>query len=51
MKIPLGKMPCVYPIPIALLGAQVGGKPNYATVGEWMKLTWSKTMVKSKLPI
>lgn len=34
MKIPLGKIPYVYPIPIALLGAQVNGKPNYATVGD-----------------
>ena len=35
MKIPLGKIPYVYPIPIALLGAQVNGKPNYATVGDF----------------
>jgi len=34
MKIPLGKIPYVYPIPIALLGANVAGKPNYATVGD-----------------
>jgi flavin reductase (DIM6/NTAB) family NADH-FMN oxidoreductase RutF len=35
MKVPLGKIPYVYPIPIALLGAQVNGKPNYATVGDF----------------
>lgn len=34
MKIPLGKTPYVYPIPITLLGANVDGKPNYATVGD-----------------
>ena len=34
MKIPLGKIPYVYPIPIALLGALVNGKANYATVGD-----------------
>lgn len=35
MKIPFGKVPYVYPIPIALLGANVEGKPNYATVGDF----------------
>jgi len=35
VKIPLGKIPYVYPIPITLLGAQVNGKPNYATVGDF----------------
>jgi flavin reductase (DIM6/NTAB) family NADH-FMN oxidoreductase RutF len=34
MKIPFGKIPYVYPIPIALLGANVNGKPNYATIGD-----------------
>lgn len=35
MKIPIGKTPYVYPIPIALLGANVKGKPNYATLGDF----------------
>jgi flavin reductase (DIM6/NTAB) family NADH-FMN oxidoreductase RutF len=35
MKIPFGKTPYVYPIPIALLGANVQGKPNYETVGDF----------------
>jgi flavin reductase (DIM6/NTAB) family NADH-FMN oxidoreductase RutF len=35
MKILLGKIPYIYPIPIALLGANVAGKPNYATVGDF----------------
>jgi flavin reductase (DIM6/NTAB) family NADH-FMN oxidoreductase RutF len=35
MKIPIGKNPYVYPIPIALLGANVKGKPNYETVGDF----------------
>ncbi len=34
MKIPLGPYACVYPIPIALAGANVDGKPNYEEVGD-----------------
>ena len=34
MKIKLGAIPLVYPIPIVLAGANVDGKPNYATLGD-----------------
>ncbi len=34
MKVPFGKTPYVYPIPIVLLGANVGGRPNYETIGD-----------------
>jgi flavin reductase (DIM6/NTAB) family NADH-FMN oxidoreductase RutF len=34
VKVKLGTVPLVYPIPIVLAGANVGGKPNYATLGD-----------------
>ena len=34
MKVKLEKVPFVYPIPIVLVGANVDGKANYATVGD-----------------
>ncbi|MBN1581878.1 MAG: flavin reductase family protein [Anaerolineae bacterium] len=34
MKVKLGTIPLIYPIPIALAGAQVNGRPNYATIGD-----------------
>lgn len=34
MKEKLGALPLVYPIPIVLAGANVDGKPNYATLGD-----------------
>ncbi|UCC77818.1 MAG: flavin reductase family protein [Anaerolineales bacterium] len=34
MKVKLGSIPYVYPIPIVLAGANVHGKPNYTTVGD-----------------
>ncbi len=34
MKIKLGAVPLVYPIPIILAGADVQGRPNYATLGD-----------------
>jgi flavin reductase (DIM6/NTAB) family NADH-FMN oxidoreductase RutF len=34
MKVRLGQVPLVYPVPIVLAGANVGGKPNYATLGD-----------------
>jgi flavin reductase (DIM6/NTAB) family NADH-FMN oxidoreductase RutF len=34
MKVKLGTLPLVYPIPIVLAGANVQGKPNYATLGQ-----------------
>lgn len=34
MKIKFGPVPLVYPIPIVLAGADVNGKPNYATLGD-----------------
>jgi flavin reductase (DIM6/NTAB) family NADH-FMN oxidoreductase RutF len=34
MKIKLGKIPHIYPIPITLVGANVRGKPNYLTIGD-----------------
>ncbi len=34
MKVKLGALPLVYPIPIVLGGANVHGRPNYATLGD-----------------
>jgi flavin reductase (DIM6/NTAB) family NADH-FMN oxidoreductase RutF len=34
MKVSLGPLPYVYPIPIILAGANVHGRPNYATLGD-----------------
>ncbi|MBN1180063.1 MAG: flavin reductase family protein [Anaerolineae bacterium] len=34
MKVQLGAVPFVYPVPIALGGATVAGKPNYLTLGD-----------------
>jgi flavin reductase (DIM6/NTAB) family NADH-FMN oxidoreductase RutF len=34
MKVKLGQVPYLYPIPITLVGAQVQGKPNFATIGD-----------------
>jgi len=34
MKVKFGAVPLVYPIPIILAGANVNGKPNYATLGD-----------------
>jgi flavin reductase (DIM6/NTAB) family NADH-FMN oxidoreductase RutF len=34
MKIKLGTVPFVYPVPIALGGASVDGRPNYLTLGD-----------------
>lgn len=34
MKIELGSLPYVYPIPITLVGANVGGRPNFETIGD-----------------
>ena len=34
MKVKLGTIPLVYPIPIVLAGANVQGKANFATLGD-----------------
>ncbi|MCI0475217.1 MAG: flavin reductase family protein [Anaerolineales bacterium] len=34
MKIKFGATPLIYPIPIILAGANVNGKPNFATLGD-----------------
>jgi flavin reductase (DIM6/NTAB) family NADH-FMN oxidoreductase RutF len=34
MKIKMGEVPLVYPVPIVLAGAKVNGKPNYVTLGD-----------------
>lgn len=34
MKVKLGALPFVYPIPIILVGANVQDRPNYATLGD-----------------
>jgi flavin reductase (DIM6/NTAB) family NADH-FMN oxidoreductase RutF len=34
MKVKFGAVPLVYPIPIVLAGANVNGRPNYATLGD-----------------
>lgn len=34
MKVKFGAVPFVYPTPIVLAGANVNGKPNFATLGD-----------------
>lgn len=34
MKIKLGEVPLVYPVPVVLAGVNVQGKPNYVTLGD-----------------
>jgi flavin reductase (DIM6/NTAB) family NADH-FMN oxidoreductase RutF len=34
MKVKFGAVPLVYPVPIVLAGANVDGKPNFATLGD-----------------
>lgn len=34
MKIKLGAIPYIYPIPITLVGANVAGNPNFVTIGD-----------------
>lgn len=34
MKIKIGSLPYIYPIPITLVGADIAGKPNFATIGD-----------------
>lgn len=34
VKVPIGAVPYIYPVPIVLVGALVNGKPNFATVGD-----------------
>jgi flavin reductase (DIM6/NTAB) family NADH-FMN oxidoreductase RutF len=34
MKVNLGAIPYIYPIPITLVGARVAGKPNFTTIGD-----------------
>ena len=34
MKTSLGPVPLLYPVPIVLVGADVGGRPDFATVGD-----------------
>jgi len=34
LKIKIGSIPYVYPIPIVLIGATVEGKPNFETIGD-----------------
>lgn len=34
MKVKFGTVPIVYPVPIILAGANVNGKPNFATLGD-----------------
>jgi flavin reductase (DIM6/NTAB) family NADH-FMN oxidoreductase RutF len=33
-KVPIGRIPYLVPIPIVLVGADVDGRPNFATVGD-----------------
>jgi hypothetical protein len=32
MKVKLGAVNCLYPMPTTLVGANVNGKPNYITI-------------------
>jgi flavin reductase (DIM6/NTAB) family NADH-FMN oxidoreductase RutF len=34
MKVKLGNLPYIYPIPIVLAGAMVDGRPNFTTIGD-----------------
>ena len=34
MKVKIGNLPYIYPIPIVLVGANVNGKPNFTTIGD-----------------
>jgi flavin reductase (DIM6/NTAB) family NADH-FMN oxidoreductase RutF len=34
MKVKIGRIPYVYPVPIVLVGANVQGKPNFETIGD-----------------
>ena len=34
VKVPIGAVPYIYPVPIVLVGAMVDGRPNFATVGD-----------------
>ena len=34
MKIKIGPLPYIYPIPITLVEADIAGKPNFATIGD-----------------
>ena len=34
MKIKMGNIPFIYPVPIVLVGADVQGKPNFETIGD-----------------
>ena len=34
MKIKIGPIPYVYPVPIVLVGAEVNHKPNFETIGD-----------------
>lgn len=34
MKEKFGALPYIYPIPIALVGANIAGKPNFSTIGD-----------------
>lgn len=34
MKIKLGAVPYIFPIPITLVGANIAGKPNFVTIGD-----------------
>ena len=34
MKVKIGKIPYVYPVPIVLVGANVQGRPNFETIGD-----------------
>ncbi len=34
MKVKIGSIPYIYPVPIVLVGANVNGKPNFETIGD-----------------
>lgn len=34
LKVKMGQVPLIYPIPIALVGSLVSGKPNFETIGD-----------------
>ena len=40
-KVKMGVKPLIYPVPVILLGANVDGKPNYNTLGNFGSMSIS----------
>jgi len=44
-KVKMGAKPLIYPVPIILLGANVDGKPNYNTLGNFGSMSISPVVI------